>query len=66
MIDTFPFQHAGSREGVAQKIDSDTKIKISEMNSALTQKKEPVINDVLHFIYAIKTELHKNYKNNKV
>lgn len=59
------FQHVGSREGVAQKIDTDTRQKIDEMNRALSSQKEPVIKNVLDFIYDIKPELHKNYKNNK-
>lgn len=59
-------QHVGSREGVAAKIDTETRQRIDEMNRALLNQKEPVIGDVLNFIYAIKPELHKNYKNNKV
>lgn len=59
----YVLQHVGSREGVAQKIDADTRLKIDEMNRALASQKEPVIIDVLNFIYAITPELHKNYKN---
>ncbi|CAO1433941.1 unnamed protein product [Diamesa serratosioi] len=58
----FEVKHVGSREGVAIKIDADTRTKIDEMNRALLSLKEPVINDVLSFIYEIKTELHKNFK----
>ena len=44
------------------KIDADTRIKINEMNSALTQKKEAVNGDILKHIYAITPELHKNFQ----
>lgn len=44
------------------KIDADTKMKISEMNSALTQKKEAVIGDILKHMHAITPELHKNFQ----
>ncbi|XP_050090070.1 V-type proton ATPase subunit G [Anopheles aquasalis] len=58
----FEAKHVGSREGVSNKIDADTRVKIDEMNRALNTQKEPVIQDVLSFVYAIKTELHKNYR----
>ncbi|CAO1442637.1 unnamed protein product [Diamesa tonsa] len=58
----FEVKHVGSREGVAKKIDDDTRMKIDEMNRALQTLKEPVITDVMGFIYQIKTELHKNFK----
>ena len=55
-------QHVGSREGVSNKIDADTRVRIDEMNRALATQKEPVIQDVLSFVYAIKTEVHKNQR----
>uniref|UniRef100_U5EK77 V-type proton ATPase subunit G n=1 Tax=Corethrella appendiculata TaxID=1370023 RepID=U5EK77_9DIPT len=58
----FEAKHIGSREGVASKIDADTRNKIDDMNRAVGIRKEPVINEVLQFIYAIKPELHKNYR----
>lgn len=56
-------QHVGSKDQVAAKIDADTRTKLDEMNRALQTQKEQVIYEVLEFIYAIKPELHKNYKN---
>jgi V-type H+-transporting ATPase subunit G len=56
------FQHVGSREGVASKIDADTRTKIDEMNRVISKKKEAVIEEMLTLIYDIKPELHKNFK----
>ncbi|CRL06299.1 CLUMA_CG018944, isoform A [Clunio marinus] len=39
----FETKHVGSREGVAQKIDADTRLKIEEMNRALGSNKEPCV-----------------------
>lgn len=52
----------GSREGVASKIDVETKLRLDEMIRQLTSQKEPVIHDVLNLIYDIKPEMHKNYR----
>lgn len=51
----------GSREGVAAKIDADTKIKIEEMNIAIVSNKDPIIQQVLGLCYDIKPEVHRNY-----
>lgn len=51
----------GSREGVAAKIDADTRIKLDEMEKAIVSRKEPVIEEVLQIIYNITPEMHKNY-----
>ena len=51
----------GSREGVAAKIDADTRIKLDDMERAIVSRKEPVIQEVLQFVYNIKPEMHKNY-----
>lgn len=55
-------QHMGSREGVASKIDADAQVKLQEMLRALANSKEPVIQDVLEYVYDIVVELHKNYR----
>lgn len=55
-------KHMGSREGVASKIEVDTKLRLDEMLRQLGSQKEPVIGDVLNLIYDIKPELHKNYQ----
>ena len=51
----------GSREGVAAKIDADTKVKIEEMNRAIVNNKDPIIQQVLELCYDIKPEVHRNY-----
>lgn len=52
----------GSREDVAARIDADTKIKIEEMNKAVSVHKQAVIEKILELVYDIKPELHKNFK----
>lgn len=58
----FEAKHMGSREGVAAKIEVDTKARIEEMNRAIVVQKESVILQVLNFVYDIKPEMHKNYQ----
>lgn len=57
----FTFQHMGSREGVAAKIDADTTQKIEKMNIDIQSNKNPIIQDVLRLCYDIKPEVHKNF-----
>lgn len=54
-------QHMGSREGVAAKIDADTRVKLSDMEGAIRTRKEPVIQEILQYVYNISPEVHKNY-----
>ncbi|KAJ2940950.1 hypothetical protein O0L34_g10212 [Tuta absoluta] len=58
----FEAKHMGTREGVAAKIDAETKIKIEEMNRLVKQQKNAVIQDILNLVYDIKPELHVNYR----
>ncbi|KAG6452935.1 V-type proton ATPase subunit G [Manduca sexta] len=58
----FEAKHMGTREGVAAKIDAETRIKIDEMNKMVQTQKEAVIKDVLNLVYDIKPELHINYR----
>ncbi|XP_057325562.1 V-type proton ATPase subunit G [Microplitis mediator] len=58
----FEAKHMGSKEGVAARIDADTKLKIEEMNSQLLTHKDPVIQKILELVYDIKPELHPNYR----
>ncbi|CAG9792610.1 unnamed protein product [Diatraea saccharalis] len=58
----FEAKHMGTREGVAAKIDAETKVKIEEMNRMVQQKQELVIKDILNLVYDIKPELHVNYR----
>lgn len=51
----------GSKEGVAAKIDADTRIKIEEMNSMLLENRPALINELLDLVYDLKPELHRNY-----
>ncbi|CAH0402973.1 unnamed protein product [Chilo suppressalis] len=60
----FEAKHMGTREGVAAKIDAETKVKIEEMNIMVQQKQELVIKDILNLVYDIKPELHVNYRLN--
>lgn len=55
-------QHMGSREGVAARIEKDTVSRLSDMNRALATHKEPVIEDILFFVYDIVPGVHKNYR----
>lgn len=52
----------GSREDVAARIDADTKVKIEEMNKAVSVNKQAIIEKILELVYDIKPELHKNFK----
>lgn len=52
----------GSREDVAARIESETKIKIDEMNKSVVIHKEVVIEKILQLVYDIKPELHQNYR----
>ncbi|CAH1365956.1 hypothetical protein MTP99_002267 [Tenebrio molitor] len=58
----FEAKHMGSKEGVAAKIDADTRQRIDDMNKAVASQKDPVIEEVLQLVYAIKPEIHKNYR----
>lgn len=58
----FEAKHMGTREGVAAKIDAETKVKIEEMNTMVMNQQEAVILDVLSLVYDIKPELHMNYR----
>ncbi|XP_068624922.1 V-type proton ATPase subunit G [Battus philenor] len=58
----FEAKHMGTREGVAAKIDAETKVKIEEMNKMVQAQKEAVIQDILSLVYDIKPELHVNYR----
>lgn len=43
----FEAKHMGSREDVASKIDQDTKIRVDDMNKAVSSKKDPVSEDLM-------------------
>nr|AGG56525.1 vacuolar ATPase G subunit [Antheraea yamamai] len=58
----FEAKHMGTREGVAAKIDAETRVKIDEMNKMGGIQKEAVIKDILNLVYDIKPELHINYR----
>ncbi|XP_059061289.1 V-type proton ATPase subunit G [Achroia grisella] len=58
----FEAKHMGTREGVAAKIDAETKVKIDEMNRMVKSQQDAVIKDILNLIYDIKPELHINYR----
>ncbi|XP_045762753.1 V-type proton ATPase subunit G [Maniola jurtina] len=58
----FEAKHMGTREGVAAKIDAETRVKIDEMNKMVQTQQEAVITDILNLVYDIKPELHVNYR----
>ncbi|CAG9570574.1 unnamed protein product [Danaus chrysippus] len=58
----FEAKHMGTREGVAAKIDAETRVKIDEMNKLVQMQQESVITDILNLVYDIKPELHVNYR----
>ncbi|XP_054003058.1 V-type proton ATPase subunit G [Hylaeus anthracinus] len=58
----FEAKHMGSKEDVAARIEADTKVKIQEMNQAVSVHKETVMLKILDLVYNIKPELHKNYR----
>ncbi|CAG4939839.1 unnamed protein product [Colias eurytheme] len=58
----FEAKHMGTREGVAAKIEAETKVKIEEMNKMVITQQEAVIKDILQLVYDIKPELHQNYR----
>ncbi|VVC89673.1 V-type proton ATPase subunit G [Leptidea sinapis] len=58
----FEAKHLGTREGVAAKIDAETKVRIEEMNKLVKKQEEAVIRDILDLVYDIKPELHVNYR----
>ncbi|XP_023934297.1 V-type proton ATPase subunit G [Bicyclus anynana] len=58
----FEAKHMGTREGVAAKIDAETRVKIDEMNKMVKTQQEAVITDILNLVYDIKPELHVNYR----
>lgn len=58
----FEAKHMGSKEDVAACIEADTKIKIEEMNKAVSMHKNAVMLKILELVYDIKPQLHKNYR----
>ncbi|GLH08435.1 V-type proton ATPase subunit G [Gryllus bimaculatus] len=61
----FEAKHMGSREDVAARIEADTKLKIEQMNQAVAQNKQQVIQKILELVYDIKPELHQNFRAEK-
>lgn len=57
----FENKHMGSKEGVAARIDADTKVKICNMNDRLQANRSALISDLLDLVYDLKPELHRNY-----
>lgn len=54
-------QHMGSKEGVAAKIDEDTRLKIEEMRRTLSTNRPKLIDEMLNLVYDIQPQLHRNY-----
>ena len=56
------FQHLGSRDDVAAKIDTDMRMKMEVINACMTKNKEEVILQIMKYIYEIKPAIHKNIR----
>lgn len=54
-------QHMGSKEGVAAKIDEDTRLKIEDMKRTLSTNRPKLIEELLNMVYDIQPQLHRNY-----
>lgn len=52
----------GSREGVAAKIDAETRLRIEDMNKSITSNRGQLIEEILTLVYDIKPEVHTNYQ----
>merc|ERR1712200_558 len=51
-------KHAGSKEDIAARIDTDTKVKIEAMNRSVASNKDPVINSLINLVCEIKPSIH--------
>lgn len=51
----------GTREGVALKIEADTRDKMEEIKTAVETRKDLLIHDLLDLVYNIKSDVHRNY-----
>ncbi|KAF7389070.1 V-type proton ATPase subunit G [Vespula maculifrons] len=58
----FEAKHMGSKEDVAARIEADTRVKIDEMNKAISVHKDTVMHKILELVYDIKPQLHVNYR----
>ncbi|XP_076672152.1 V-type proton ATPase subunit Vha13 [Andrena cerasifolii] len=58
----FEAKYMGSKEDVAARIEADTKVKIEEMNQAVSVHKESVMLNIMDLVCDLKPELHKNYR----
>ncbi|XP_011858131.1 PREDICTED: V-type proton ATPase subunit G-like [Vollenhovia emeryi] len=52
----------GSKKDMAACIKADTRLKIEEMNQAVSVHKKPVMLKILDLVYDIKLEMHNNYR----
>jgi len=56
-------QHMGSRDDIAARIDSETRIKMDIMNKSVGTAKDKVIQDLLgRVICDVKPQLHRNLR----
>ncbi|KAI9580706.1 hypothetical protein GQX74_013207 [Glossina fuscipes] len=52
----------GSREDAAAKVRADTQVKLSQMVKAIANRQDPVIKEILQYIYQIKPEKCRNFQ----
>uniref|UniRef100_T1GT07 V-type proton ATPase subunit G n=1 Tax=Megaselia scalaris TaxID=36166 RepID=T1GT07_MEGSC len=57
-------KHIESREEVAAKMEADTRDQLADIDRSLASHKEPVIQELLQYMYNIVPKMHKNYKKN--
>lgn len=55
-------QVLGSRGDMETKIDAQTKIKLKELDTNMSQNKEVALKRLLDIVLDIKPELHENWK----
>lgn len=58
----FEAKHMGSKEDVAARIEADSRVKIEQMNQAVSVHKDAVMHEILELVYNIKPQLHQNYR----
>ncbi|XP_017474069.1 PREDICTED: V-type proton ATPase subunit G-like [Rhagoletis zephyria] len=61
LLKEYEAKYMGSREGVALKIDADTRDKMEEIKTAVETRKDLLINDLLDLVYNIKSDVHRNF-----
>lgn len=51
----------GSKDVVAARIETDTKVHIDEMEKQQKENRPQIVHELLALVYDLKPELHRNY-----